>query len=77
MQQLIKDELDLDGKPNLNLASFVNTFMETRADSLMMENISKNLVGADSHFQNVKLTRMRPILTSTPLSWPSTLAAFR
>jgi glutamate/tyrosine decarboxylase-like PLP-dependent enzyme len=25
--QLIHDELDFDGKPNLNLASFVNTYM--------------------------------------------------
>jgi len=46
---LIKDELDLDGKPNLNLASFVNTFMETRADQLMMENISKNLADSDEY----------------------------
>jgi glutamate decarboxylase len=25
--QLIHDELDFDGKPNLNVASFVNTYM--------------------------------------------------
>jgi glutamate decarboxylase len=25
--QLIHDELDLDGRPNLNLASFVHTYM--------------------------------------------------
>ena len=25
---MLKDELDLDGRPNLNLASFVGTYME-------------------------------------------------
>jgi glutamate/tyrosine decarboxylase-like PLP-dependent enzyme len=39
VHQLIRDELDLDGKPNLNLASFVGTYMEHHADQLMMENI--------------------------------------
>lgn len=39
VHQLIKGELDLDGKPNLNLASFVGTYMEHEADMLMMENI--------------------------------------
>jgi glutamate decarboxylase len=29
--QLIHDELDFDGRPNLNLASFVNTYMEPEA----------------------------------------------
>jgi glutamate decarboxylase len=26
--QMIRDELDLDGRPNLNLASFVGTYMD-------------------------------------------------
>lgn len=47
--QIIKDELDLDGKPNLNLASFVNTFMDPYADKLMHENIGKNLADADEY----------------------------
>lgn len=47
--QIIKDELDLDGKPNLNLASFVNTFMDPYADKLMAENMSKNLADADEY----------------------------
>ncbi|KAI8350251.1 pyridoxal phosphate-dependent transferase [Mortierella sp. GBAus27b] len=41
--QLIHDELDHDGKPNANLASFVHTWMEPEADKLVMENINKNL----------------------------------
>jgi glutamate decarboxylase len=47
--QLIKDELDLDGRPNLNLASFVNTFMDPFADKLMFENMAKNLADADEY----------------------------
>ncbi|MCJ1318216.1 hypothetical protein MMC15_003544 [Xylographa vitiligo] len=46
---MLKDELDLDGKPNLNLASFVGTYMEREADALMMENISKNMSDADEY----------------------------
>jgi glutamate decarboxylase len=38
---MLKDELDLDGRPNLNLASFVGTYMEREAEQLMMENLSK------------------------------------
>lgn len=34
--QLIHDELDFDGKPNLNLASFVNTYMVLSSDLKLM-----------------------------------------
>ncbi|KAI9867738.1 MAG: hypothetical protein M1813_008538 [Trichoglossum hirsutum] len=47
--QLLTDELDLDGKPNLNLASFVGTYMEDKAKLLMMENLNKNLADADEY----------------------------
>ncbi|KAI1651060.1 glutamate decarboxylase [Daldinia loculata] len=47
--QLIHDELDLDGKPNLNLASFVGTYMEPNATQLMTENLSKNLADNDEY----------------------------
>jgi len=47
--QLIKDELDLDGKPSLNLASFVTTFMEEEAEKLMMENLSKNYIDVEEY----------------------------
>ncbi|KAK0729914.1 pyridoxal phosphate-dependent transferase [Lasiosphaeris hirsuta] len=46
---MIKDELDLDGRPNLNLASFVGTFVEDNAQKLMVENISKNLADNDEY----------------------------
>ncbi|KAM7193749.1 glutamate decarboxylase [Rhypophila sp. PSN 637] len=46
---MIKDELNLDGRPTLNLASFVNTNMEERAEQLMMENMVKNLSDNDEY----------------------------
>ncbi|KAI9320130.1 glutamate decarboxylase [Dichotomocladium elegans] len=47
--QLIHDELELDGRPAMNLASFVHTWMEPEADQLVMENISKNLSDQDEY----------------------------
>ncbi|KAF2116688.1 hypothetical protein BDV96DRAFT_490770 [Lophiotrema nucula] len=35
VHQLLKDELDLDGRPQLNLASFVGTYMEREAEQLV------------------------------------------
>ncbi|ETN40157.1 glutamate decarboxylase [Cyphellophora europaea CBS 101466] len=49
VHQMLKDELDLDGRPNLNLASFVGTYMEREAEALMIENLSKNLSDADEY----------------------------
>jgi glutamate decarboxylase len=46
---MLKDELDLDGRPNLNLASFVGTYMEPEAKQLMIENVSKNRADADEY----------------------------
>ncbi|KLU83134.1 glutamate decarboxylase [Magnaporthiopsis poae ATCC 64411] len=46
---MIKDELDLDGKPNLNLASFVGTYVEDNAKLLMIENMTKNLADSDEY----------------------------
>jgi glutamate decarboxylase len=47
--QLIHDEMDLDGAPVLNLASFVTTGMDQYADKLMAENIGKNLIDFDEY----------------------------
>ncbi len=49
--QLIHDELNLDGNPALNLASFVTTWMEPEADMLIMESIGKNYVDNDEYPQ--------------------------
>ncbi|CAM1502022.1 Fc.00g040060.m01.CDS01 [Cosmosporella sp. VM-42] len=47
--QMIKDELALDGSPTLNLASFVNTYMESNAEKIMAENMVKNLADCDEY----------------------------
>ncbi|KAK9373142.1 pyridoxal phosphate-dependent transferase [Lipomyces chichibuensis] len=47
--QIIHDDLDLDGKPNLNLASFVSTFVEDEGLRLAVENITKNLADSDEY----------------------------
>jgi glutamate decarboxylase len=49
--QLIHDELNLDGNPVLNLASFVTTWMEPEADKLIMESMDKNYVDNDEYPQ--------------------------
>lgn len=49
VHQMLKDELDLDGRPNLNLASFVGTYMEREAEALMVENLAKNMSDADEY----------------------------
>jgi glutamate decarboxylase len=46
---MLKDELDRDGRPNLNLASFVGTYMEKEAEALMVENLAKNMSDADEY----------------------------
>jgi glutamate decarboxylase len=49
--RLIYDELNLDGNPNLNLASFVTTWMEDEAEKLIAENNCKNFVDNDEYPQ--------------------------
>jgi glutamate decarboxylase len=49
--QLVHDELNLDGNPSLNLASFVTSWMEPQADRLAQETIAKNLIDQDEYPQ--------------------------
>ena len=49
--QLILDELNLDGNPVLNLASFVTRWMEPQADALALETRAKNLIDQDEYPQ--------------------------
>ncbi|MDR2624669.1 MAG: glutamate decarboxylase [Methanobrevibacter sp.] len=49
--RLVHDELNLDGNPNLNLASFVTTWMEDEAEKLIAENNGKNFVDNDGYPQ--------------------------
>ena len=53
--RLIHDELNLDGNPTLNLASFVTTWMEPQALKLMMESEDKNYVDIDEYPQTEKI----------------------
>ncbi|KAN0064924.1 glutamate decarboxylase gad1 [Thecaphora frezii] len=47
--QLISTELSLDGKPTLNLASFVHTWMPDEATKLMTETMNINLCDQDEY----------------------------
>ncbi|KAK2879987.1 hypothetical protein FQN49_000680 [Arthroderma sp. PD_2] len=49
VHHMLSNELDLDGIPNLNMASFVGTYMDREANKLVVENISKNLADADEY----------------------------
>jgi len=53
--KLIKDELALDGTPQLNLASFVTTYMEEEAEKLMQEALPKNFIDYEEYPQTVEL----------------------
>ncbi len=53
--QLIHEELNLDGNPALNLASFVTTWMEPEADKLIMDTLGKNYVDNDEYPQTSKI----------------------
>ncbi|BDZ66596.1 glutamate decarboxylase [Methanobacterium ferruginis] len=53
--QLINEELNLDGNPILNLASFVTTWMEPEADQLIMDSVGKNYVDNDEYPQTSKI----------------------
>ncbi|MBS0272738.1 MAG: glutamate decarboxylase [Proteobacteria bacterium] len=46
--RVIHDQLLLDGRPDLNLSSFVTTWMEPEAEQLIQENLNKNFI---DHFQ--------------------------
>ncbi|MCL4485264.1 MAG: glutamate decarboxylase [Nitrospirae bacterium] len=49
--RLISDELNLDGNPALNLATFVTTWMEPEAERLIADTLNKNLVDQEEYPQ--------------------------
>jgi len=55
--QLVHDELNLDGNPALNLASFVTSWMEPQADRLAAETLAKNLIDQDEYPQTEEVHR--------------------
>ena len=55
--RLVHDELNLDGNPALNLASFVTTWMEPEADRLVLDTMAKNLIDQDEYPQTEVIHR--------------------
>lgn len=53
--RIIHDELNLDGNPTLNLASFVTTWMDPQADQLMAECFDKNYIDQDEYPQTTEI----------------------
>jgi glutamate decarboxylase len=49
--QVVHDELNLDGNPSLNLASFVTSWMEPQANVLAASTLAKNLIDQDEYPQ--------------------------
>src|SRR5947208_7513128 len=62
--QIIHDELMIDGNARLNLATFVTTWMEPQARSLMAECLDKNMIDKDEYPQTAEIeTRCVNILS--------------
>lgn len=55
--QLVHDELMLDGNARLNLATFVTTWMEPEAGTLMAECRDKNMIDKDEYPRTAELER--------------------
>jgi glutamate decarboxylase len=55
--QIVRDELILDGNARLNLATFVTTWMEPEAETLMAECAQKNMIDKDEYPQTAELER--------------------
>jgi glutamate decarboxylase len=55
--QLVHDELLLDGRARLNLATFVTTWMEPQARVLIDECLDKNMIDKDEYPQTAELER--------------------
>jgi glutamate decarboxylase len=55
--QLVHDELMLDGRSRLNLATFVTTWMEPQAGLLMAECADKNMIDKDEYPQTAEFER--------------------
>jgi len=55
--QVCRDELNLDGNPTLNLASFVTTWMEKEARQLIEDSLNKNLIDRDEYPQTQQIEK--------------------
>src|ERR1044072_1988498 len=67
--EIIHDELMLDGNARLNVATFVTTWMEPQATTLMAECFDKNMIDKDEYPQTAELeTRCVTLLSHL---WPA------
>src|SRR5258708_33932845 len=55
--QVVRDELILDGNAWLNLATFVTTWVEPEAQTLMAECLEKNMIDKDEYPPTAGLER--------------------
>jgi glutamate decarboxylase len=55
--RIVRDELMLDGNAQLNLATFVTTWMEPEAATLMADCAEKNMIDKDEYPQTAELER--------------------
>jgi glutamate decarboxylase len=55
--QVVRDELILDGNARLNLATFVTTWMEPEAETLMVECFDKNMIDKDEYPQTAEIEK--------------------
>jgi glutamate decarboxylase len=55
--QLVHDELMLDGNARLNLATFVTTWMDPQAESLMKAAFDKNMIDKDEYPATAEIER--------------------
>ena len=53
--ELISSELLLDGSARLNLATFVTTWMPSRAEELMRDTVAKNMIDKDEYPQTAEI----------------------
>jgi glutamate decarboxylase len=53
--EIVHDELMLDGNSRLNLATFVTTWMEPEARTLMAETFDKNMIDKDEYPQTAEI----------------------
>jgi glutamate decarboxylase len=53
--ELISSELLLDGSARLNLATFVTTWMPSRAEQLMRDTVAKNMIDKDEYPQTAEI----------------------
>ncbi|WP_339388112.1 glutamate decarboxylase [Vibrio caribbeanicus] len=53
--RFIRDELQLDGNPTLNMASFVTTVMDEEANQLISENLGKNYIDGEVYNRTLEI----------------------